>query len=459
VISLHRLKKMLQSQHPDSLKALHGTLLNFSVVAAFLLSCLLMLYIFVSTDASDVENVWRGMTAVVMALCLTIVVLRLNHRGHLSLAAWVYLIGCLVVTSSSDAPRHLIEGRSTIMYAVLIVLASAVTTPAASILMAALVSLAVYGLAWSTGLVWSPIGLSLPITTSFFFLIATITWLITRRLEQAIMFAQDLNQTLDFRVNERTRELNVANQRLVVLNDRLLEHDRLRRAFVSMVSHDLRSPLVGILSNTEMLNLNVYGTLTDNQSGAIRRIAQNARSLLRLVNDLLDQTQIEAGQILSLRPVPFSPADLLTEMVTALGDLAQAKGLQLTFHLGDDLPPVLIGDPQRLLQILINLAANAIKFTDVGFVHVELARQAATQWRMRITDTGRGISATEQARIFEPFHRGVAANQLPGAGLGLSIVKHLVDLMNGEIQVASEEQHGSSFTIILVLVLPEHVSG
>jgi signal transduction histidine kinase len=249
----------------------------------------------------------------------------------------------------------------------------------------------------------------------------------------------------------RTRELAVANQQLRFMNERLLQHDRARSAFVAMVSHDLRAPLGAILSNTEILGLNMYEALSENQQSVVRRIAHNARSLLRLVDDLLDQSKIEAGQILSLHPTRFAPAELLVETISALGDLAQAKGLVLTTGLSADVPAQLLGDPQRLLQILLNLTVNAIKFTDSGTVRVEIGRQSTDRWWLRVSDTGRGISQVERVRIFEPFQRGAAAATLPGAGLGLSIVNHLVGLMNGEIHLESEVQQGSVFTVILPL--------
>jgi signal transduction histidine kinase len=358
----------------------------------------------------------------------------------------------LIAVVLSDVPAQLIGGRSTISFVLPIIIAGLVIDPVASILLAGLSSLALYIIAWSSGLVFHPLGLTLPFTSLLFFLFSALIWFTMTRLEQALLHLQELNRDLEQRIAARTRELTAANQQLRFMNERLLLHDRSRSAFVMMVSHDLRAPLGAILSNTEMLGLNVYGVLAERQQGVIYRIAHNARSLLRLVDDLLDQSKIEAGQILVLHPVRFAPGELLAETLSALGDLAQAKGLVLTTTLSADLPPYLVGDPQRLLQILLNLTANAIKFTDVGTVRVEIGRQGAEQWWLRVRDTGRGISPEEQAHIFEPFQRGAAADALPGAGLGLSIVNHLVGLMNGEIRLVSAVQQGSEFTIVLPLI-------
>ncbi len=452
-----RWQAAVRIKHPDAVVALRGKLLNIIALAFLIILPPGLVYIILMGSVAEPENILRAGVAAAISLGLLGVILVLNRRGFSRVAAWLFLLGLLALVAFSDTPAHLIEGRSTILFSVPIVIASAVAVPPASFLLAALSGIVLYGLAWGTGLVWHPLALSIPVTTSVFFIMALVSWLTTRRLEHALETVQGLNHDLEQRVAVRTRELTTANQQLQVANERLIAHDRLRRAFVSMVSHDLRSPLVGILSNTEMLGLNVYGEMSDKQRGAVKRMAHNTRSLLRLVNDLLDQTQIEAGQLLTLHPSRFSPADLLAETVSAIGDLAQAKGLELTTHLSGDMPPSLWGDPQRLLQILINLTANAIKFTDAGWVRVEISYYDERRWVIRVRDTGRGIPVAEQPHIFEPFRRGGSAGASAGAGLGLSIVKHLVDLMSGEIQMTSEEQHGSNFTVILPFECPAGV--
>ena len=230
------------------------------------------------------------------------------------------------------------------------------------------------------------------------------------------------------------------------------ELDRLKNIFVSMISHELRTPLVGILSQTKMLDLALFGALTDKQEQSIQRIAINAQRLLRLVNDLLDQSRIEAGATLLLQPTVFSVTDLVEELQVATSDLALAKHLSLTIQVGAELPARLVGDPQRLLQILINLVTNAIKYTDIGSIRVDLMRTTPTHWQLQVSDTGRGIPVEEQATVFEPFRRVPETGAQPGVGLGLTIVKHLVGLMQGEIHLTSQVGQGSIFTVILPLM-------
>ena len=227
------------------------------------------------------------------------------------------------------------------------------------------------------------------------------------------------------------------------------ELERLKSTFVSMVSHELRTPLVAILSQTELLNFDDEPLATEQQV-AVDHIEAHAQRLLRLVGDLLDQTQIETGRLLVLRPTAFAPADLLAELRAALAGIAADSAIALTCRVAADLPARLMGDPQRLLQILINLAGNALKFTEAGEVQVTLTRPDAAHWQIEVADTGPGIPAARQAQIFESFYH---AGPQAGVGLGLTIVKHLVGLMAGDIQLDSAPGQGSRFTVRLPLVV------
>ena len=229
------------------------------------------------------------------------------------------------------------------------------------------------------------------------------------------------------------------------------ELDRLKSRFLSMVSHELRTPLIGILSQIEVLTLSQSDALNDRQHPAFERIAANAQHLLRLITDLLDHAQIEAGQMLALQPIVFAPEQLVADLNATLSSSAEAKGLTLTIDLRPEVPSRLIGDPERLRQILFNLVGNATKFTEQGTIDVQIARPDAEQWSLQVSDTGRGIALADQARLFEPFYR---AGPHAGAGLGLSIVKHLVELMQGRIEVSSELDRGTSMRIVLPLIEP-----
>jgi signal transduction histidine kinase len=199
------------------------------------------------------------------------------------------------------------------------------------------------------------------------------------------------------------------------------ELDRMKSIFVSMVSHELRTPINAILGYSEILRERVYGPLTDKQANLVERLLTNTQRLLGLVNDLLDRTQLEAGQ-LSLRQIEFSVPKLLDDASAVVANMARTKGLEVTTEVAADLPETLEGDPRRLGQILINLVSNAIKFTDHGTISVRLARPDAAHWLMEVADTGRGIPLDEQAHVFDWFHQvdSSATREQAGVGLGLS---------------------------------------
>jgi signal transduction histidine kinase len=228
----------------------------------------------------------------------------------------------------------------------------------------------------------------------------------------------------------------------------------MKTMFVSMVSHELRTPLGAIMGYGEILQEQVHGPLNERQLNVVERLIANTKRLLSLVNDLLDRARLEAGR-LKLVLAPFSPKTLLEELLVTTGQLAQAKHLDLITYIAPDLPQTIMGDAQRLLQILINLVTNAIKFTDSGSVTVKLDRPDRTHWAIQVIDTGVGISPDEQPHVFDMFRQadGTTTRRQGGAGLGLSIVKQLVTLMGGDIQLVSSVGAGSTFTITLPLNL------
>jgi PAS domain S-box-containing protein len=234
------------------------------------------------------------------------------------------------------------------------------------------------------------------------------------------------------------------------------EIDRMKSTFVSIASHELRTPLNAIMGYTEMLNEGVYGPLTEQQRGAMGRLLANSSHMLSLVNNLLDRARIEAGTI-KLNIGEFTPTKLIDGVKGVMDMMAHNKGLELTTRIADGVPGTLSGDWQRLHQIMINFANNAVKFTQEGSVNVNIYMHDADHWAMAVADTGIGIPEEAQQYIFEPFRQvdDSATREYGGAGLGLSIVKQLVTMMGGWIELESEEGKGSTFTVILPLVPPE----
>jgi len=271
---------------------------------------------------------------------------------------------------------------------------------------------------------------------------------------------------LKFQWGEKTLSTTVAPVQVVSSDERIgtvavfrdftreAEIDRMKSTFVSIASHELRTPLNAIMGYAELLQEQIYGPLSERQLDVTKRILANTNHMLSLANNLLDRAQIEAGT-LDLNIAPFSPAKVINEAIGAMDVLAQHEGLKLSSDIADDVPNKVIGDRQRVNQIVVNLIGNALKFTQEGGVHIRAYRTDVDHWAIAVSDTGIGISKEAQSYIFEPFRR---ADESPtrehrGAGLGLSIVKQLVTIMGGEIKLESELGKGSTFIITLPLVL------
>jgi PAS domain S-box-containing protein len=261
-----------------------------------------------------------------------------------------------------------------------------------------------------------------------------------------------LHEALQEELTERRRtEIELAKAR-----DEALEANRLQAEFVAKVSHELRTPLNAILGYTEMLQLGIYGGISARQQEITHTIMKRTEELISFVNDLLDQAHLESGTFV-YTPHPFAPRHLVEHMFDTMSLLAQNKNLNLSAEVAPDLPLVIIGDVERLNQIVANLISNAIKFTDAGDVHLRLFRHDETQWGIAVSDTGRGIAPEAQEYIFEAFRQTVYSmtRQHAGVGLGLSIVKQLTVLMGGTISLHSVENQGSTFTILLPLTIAQ----
>jgi len=175
-----------------------------------------------------------------------------------------------------------------------------------------------------------------------------------------------------------------------------------------------------------------------------------------MLNDLLDQAQIEAGK-LAVRSEAVRPKELLESLHGTMDKITSDKGLTLSSTLDPSMPEIIKGDNTRLQQILVNLVNNAVKFTDSGTILTNISRRTPTEWAIEVTDTGVGIPENEIPHIFDTFRQvdGTTTRQHGGFGLGLSIVKQLVELMSGKIKVKSEPGSGSTFTVILPLEISQ----
>ena len=256
-------------------------------------------------------------------------------------------------------------------------------------------------------------------------------------------------------VKEDITDRKRAQDALIIAYDQALEASRAKSQLLARVSHELRTPLGGILGYAELLRDGQLGEIGEAQKGAASSILQSTRHLTAMVNELLDEAQIQAKTTI-LKEKVFSPAALLEGAVSGLDIMAEKKGLGFLTYIDPNLPEYLLGDEQRLRQILINLTGNAIKFTEKGEVWVRLERHNPKQWVLKVTDTGIGIPNEAQTSIFEPFQQGQNAitSENRGIGLGLAITKQLVELMGGRIRLDSQTGQGSRFSVLLPIKLP-----
>jgi signal transduction histidine kinase len=238
------------------------------------------------------------------------------------------------------------------------------------------------------------------------------------------------NARLFREIEQKSLQLEVASQH--------------KSQFLANMSHELRTPLNAILGYTELMHDGLYGKLPAKTQDVLGRVQKNGKHLLGLINDVLDLSKIEAGQLV-LGVEEYSMNDIVQTVVSATESLASAKRLPLKVQISNDLP-LGRGDERRIAQVLLNLVGNAIKFTDQGEVRIA-AKAANGMFSVAIADTGPGIPETEQTRIFQEFHQVDSSNtkKKGGTGLGLAIAKRIVELHGGRIWVESQPGQGSTF--------------
>jgi signal transduction histidine kinase len=448
------LSRALNVPSLDPNDARRRKLLNFilSIVGLLVLFTLIFtVYLDVSGAEEDTEDIMSLYVASVGVLGGIIILFFINRYGSGWLAGLLFLLLFTFAVVFTSEPELLL-GEYMFYLTIPILMASVLVRPWASYVIASLNTLIIARAAVNVQTV-------LPVPGVLgFFLLAIVSWLAARTMELALHDLRILNVELDQRVQERTQELAEANQELEDANERLQELDRLKSRFVSMVSHELRTPLSAILGFAEMLQTGVYGEIAEKQHNALNRIIANDQRLLGLVNDLLDQARMEAGQ-LSLLIEPFAIKDLVNDMESTMRVLAEAKKLYLKTQIDPALPAMLMGDRKRLHQILVNLINNSLKFTKQGGVDVRFYCTEDTHWAIDVADTGPGIPKEAQNYIFDPFLQvdNSSTREHKGFGLGLAIVRQLATLMGGTATVTSELEHGSTFTVKLPLALPQEV--
>lgn len=266
-----------------------------------------------------------------------------------------------------------------------------------------------------------------------------------RQVHERTAELERANASLEARVNERTAELQVAK-------DRAESTDRLKSEFLTHMSHELRTPLNAIIGFTGTLLLKLPGPLNAEQTRQLETVQSNARHLLALINDVLDVAKVEAGRT-TVHIDTFACRSLIEEIEKSCAAAARRKGIAFEITLPEK--PLLLHTDRRLLhQIVLNLVGNAIKFTDSGGVHLKVSRgdpRLGEEICIRVEDTGIGIPADQQGRLFERFAQLNTSKERAheGTGLGLYLCKHLAELLGGRITFRSELGKGSVFALTL----------
>ncbi|BBN83905.1 hypothetical protein PA25_38900 [Pseudoalteromonas sp. A25] len=249
-----------------------------------------------------------------------------------------------------------------------------------------------------------------------------------------------INESLEAQVEQRTLELDLAKRRAE-------ESSNVKSAFISSVSHEMRTPLNGILGTLELVKRDA---LNQQQSNYLEMMSTSAKTLLRLINDVLDLSKIEAGK-LDIDSQPFNPIHLIEHVTKSVGITAHQKHLQYLLDITGVRYLSITGDAVRLKQVLYNLISNAIKFTSKGGVYINVRTRDETErlWLdVSIKDTGVGIAKKHYQRLFEAFSQETkhVSSEFGGTGLGLSICKQLCELMGGSIKFQSVKGTGSTFS-------------
>ncbi len=278
-----------------------------------------------------------------------------------------------------------------------------------------------------------------------------VVWIVLRA--QKVAFDQSGNATRIVGVHTDITAHKKALARLEQAQVEAQQASLTKSEFLARMSHEIRTPMNAILG---MAHLALQSDLDEVQAGFVRQIDESAHSLLTIIDDILDFSKIEAGK-LELENARVELLPLVTHLANLFTLNVEQKNIDLVFDVATHVPAVFMGDPTRLRQVLINLIANAIKFTDKGGVYISINFDADKKLIVQVSDTGIGIDAAVQKQLFSPFHQAdeSVTRRFGGTGLGLSISKNLIEMMGGSIRLDSTVGIGSVFTFSVPLTLAD----
>lgn len=258
--------------------------------------------------------------------------------------------------------------------------------------------------------------------------------------------------SIDMSTRDLRKALDDATRGLVRSNEELARASEMKSQFTARTSHELKTPLSSIIVFSDLALRGAYGPLNRKLKNALEFVVGSARKLKKIINNILDLSKIEAGELF-LDDCPVNIREIVPEIVSVYQHAASKKNLSLALSIHDDVPAVIAGDEDRVAQILEILIENAVRFTEHGSVVVEISSIDQRHWQISVRDTGGGIPYDHLQNIFEPYYRlEPAPGALKSTGLGLAITKKLVDLMDGDIQIDSTLGRGTVALVTLPLV-------
>ena len=268
-------------------------------------------------------------------------------------------------------------------------------------------------------------------------------------------YNQQLIESIRLKITnqELIEDLSAHNAELEVARDEAQLASVAKTEFLARMSHEIRTPMHAVLGMTDLLRKT---QMDSHQQGIVKTLKSSGESLLKLINDLLDVSKIEAGS-LELEVTSFNLNAMIRSLMANQKVLSDSKGLQLEYSIDKRLPECIVGDSHRLSQVLTNLSGNAIKFTDTGKVSIDICKleiDAKPMLCIEVSDTGAGIEQGRIDTIFDVFQQadGSITRRFGGTGLGLSIARDFIKAMDGEITVSSQLGHGSTFRVLVPLV-------